>query len=163
MHPDPRENLVCRCYQVSQGEILDAIAEGNLRTVEEVTARTNAAGGCSSCYDDVQAILDRLHGGRATASRPAVISDAEKRAILVKLLREVIEPLYALNGVRIHVQDVRGPRVLARYEGPTVGTTLPSILALKWFLVKSMSDACGERMQLIELNMLDRGIAEDPA
>jgi NifU-like protein len=158
-----KDPLVCRCYQVTEGEILDAIGEANLRTVEEVTARTNAAGGCSSCYDDVQAILVRLHGGRGTKLRPAVVSDPEKRTILVKLLRDLIEPLYALNGVRIHVQDVKGPRVMARYEGPTVGTTLPSILTLKWYLVKAMTDACGERMQLIELNMLDRGIAEDPA
>ena len=155
--------LVCRCYQVAQQEILDAIREGDLRTVEDVTAKTNAAGGCSSCYDDVQAILDRVHGGTRTVARLATFTDAEKREIVLNVVRDVIEPLYRLNGVQMQILEVRGPRVRAHYSGRTVGTTLPSILALKWLFVKAMSDACGEKMQLVEVNMLDRGIAEDPA
>ena len=153
--------IVCRCYQVAESEILNAIREGDLRTVEDVTAQTNAAGGCSSCYDDVQAILDRVHGGKQTAARRSTRTDAEKRAIVLEVVRDLVEPLYRLNGVQIQVLEVRGPRVEARYAGRTVGTTLPSILALKWVFVKAISDACGEKMQLVEVNMLDRGIAED--
>jgi NifU-like protein len=159
----PSDPIVCRCYQVTRAEILEAVREGDLRTVEEVTARTNAAGGCSSCYDDVQAILDRLRGGTTAVSRKSARSDAEKRDLIMGVLRDFIEPLYRINGVQIQILDVRGPKVRARYAGRTVGTTLPSILALKWVFVRAISDACGERMQLIEVNMLDRGIAEDPA
>ncbi len=155
--------LVCRCYQVSQSEILAAIRDGDLRTVEEVTARTNAAGGCSSCYDDVQEILDRVHGGTRVAARAATLTDSEKRAKILGVIRDLIEPLYRLNHVQIQLLQVKGPKVHARYAGRTVGTTLPSILTLKWVFVKAISDACGEKMQLIEVNMLDRGIAEDPS
>jgi NifU-like protein len=155
--------LVCRCYQVAQQEILDAIRDGDLRTVEEVTAKTNAAGGCSSCYDDVQALLDRVNGGTRTVARLATVTDSERREIVLKVVRDVIEPLYRLNGVQMQILDVKGPRVHARLSGRTVGTTLPSILALKWVFVKAMSEACGEKLQLVEVNMLDRGIAEDPA
>jgi NifU-like protein len=155
--------LVCRCYQVAQQEILDAIRDGDLRTVEEVTAKTNAAGGCSSCYDDVQALLDRVYGGTRTVARLATVTDSERREIVLKVVRDVIEPLYRLNGVQMQILDVKGPRVHARLSGRTVGTTLPSILALKWVFVKAMSEACGEKIQLVEVNMLDRGIAEDPA
>jgi bacterioferritin-associated ferredoxin len=155
--------IVCRCYQVTEGEILDAIRNGDLRTVEEVTAATNAAGGCSSCFDDVQAILDRVHGGTRTRSRRPTLTDSEKRAIVLGVVRDLIEPLYRLNGVQIQVLEVKGPKVHARYAGRTVGTTQPSILTLKWFFVNKMSEACGEKMQLVEVNMLDRGIADDPA
>jgi NifU-like protein len=161
--PDPRENLICRCYRVTEAEILDAIRSNSLHTVEEVTAATNAAGGCSSCYDDVQGLLDRVRGRQSTRALPPVLTNPEKRTMVMTVLQEAVEPLYRLNAVEIQVMDVRGSEVLARYRGPTVGTTKPSILTLKWFFVKSMSDACRERMQLIELNMLDRGIAEDPA
>jgi NifU-like protein len=159
----PDNPLICRCYQVTQGEILDAIRDGDLRTVEEVTARTNAAGGCSSCYDDVQQILDHVHGGTRSRASPSTLSDAEKRELVLGILRDQIEPLYRLNGVQIQVLEVKGPRVRARLAGRTVGTTLPSILALKWAFVKAISDAIGGKMQLVEVNMLDRGIAEDPA
>ena len=161
MTPMPDDPLVCRCYQVKQSEILDAIRAGDLRTVEEVTAATNAAGGCSSCFDDVQALLDRVQGTTRTfRGRPAV-ADVDKCGLVLDVLRDLIEPLYRLNGVQIQILEVKGPKVHARYAGRTVGTTLPSILALKWFFVKSISDACNERMQLVEVNMLDRGIAED--
>ncbi|HZN62331.1 MAG TPA: (2Fe-2S)-binding protein [Planctomycetota bacterium] len=153
--------LVCRCYQVMQSEILDAIRAGDLRAVEEVTAATNAAGGCSSCFDDVQMLLDRVQGTNRTYRGRPEVPDAVKRGLIQDVLRDLIEPLYRLNGVQIQVLEVKGPKVSARYAGRTVGTTLPSILALKWFFVKSMSDACNERMQLVEVNMLDRGIAED--
>lgn len=155
--------LVCRCYQVAQQEILDAIQDGDLRTVEEVTAKTNAAGGCSSCYDDVQALLDRVHGTKGTVARLATATDSERREIVLKVVREVIEPLFRLNGVQMQILEVKGPRVHARLSGRTVGTTLPSILALKWVFVKAMSEACGEKMQLVEVNMMDRGIADDPS
>lgn len=154
--------IVCRCYQVPLREIVQAIRKGDLRTVEEVTAATNAAGGCSSCYDDVREIIAIEHGGTHRGRKAVPVrTDAETRALIMDVLKSFIEPLYRLNGVQVQLLEVKGPKVFARYAGRTVGTTLPSILALKWVFVKEMSDACGEKMQLVEVNMLDRGIAED--
>jgi NAD(P)H-nitrite reductase large subunit len=163
MDRDPRDPLICRCYQVTAAQIMAAIREGDLRTVEEVTAATNAAAGCSSCYDDVQEILDLAQGGTHRAVRHSSLSDGEKRERVQEVLRDLIEPLYRLNGVQIQILEVKGPKVHARLAGRTVGTTLPSILTLKWAFVRAISDACGEKMQLVEVNMLDRGIAEDPS
>ena len=155
----PDNPIVCRCYRVRENEILAAIKANDLRTVEEVTATTNAAGGCSSCYDDVKAILDTVHGATYRASSETRRhTDAEKRAIIFDLVRDAVEPLFRLNGVQIQVLEVKGPRVSARLAGRTVGTTLPSILALKRGFVRMMSDACNEKMQLVEVNMLDPGI-----
>ena len=156
--------IVCRCYRVTHREIVKAIRAGDLRTVEEVTSATNAAGGCSSCYDDVREILDLEHGGTHRASRPSKRrSDAENRAIVMEVIREVIEPLYRLNGVQMQVLEVKGTKIQARLAGRTVGTTLPSMLALKKTFVDTVSEACGQKMQLVEVNMLDPGIAEDQA
>src|SRR5262245_39112730 len=154
--------IVCRCYRVTLREIVEAIRKDDLRRVEEVTAATNAAGGCSSCYDDIREILNVQHGGTHRGHKTVPVrTDAETRDLVMEVIRDVIEPLYRLNGVQIQLLEVKGPRVHARLAGRTVGTTLPSILALKWVFVKEMSDACGEKMQLVEVNMLDRGIAED--
>ena len=164
MHNDlMTDPIICRCYQVTRSEILKAIQEGDIRTVEQVTDVTNAAGGCSSCYDDIREILFELQGGTQRLGRMSSLSDAERRERVHGVLRDSIEPLYRLNGVQIQLLEVKGPRVFARLAGRTVGTTVPSILTLKWLLVKEISDACGEKMQLVEVNMLDRGIAEDQA
>jgi NifU-like protein len=153
--------VICRCYQVTRSEIVKAIQDGDLRTVEEVTDRTNAAGGCSSCYDDIREILFELQGGTQRLGRLSSLPDAQRRERVNGVLRDSIEPLYRINGVQIQLLEVKGPKVFARLAGRTVGTTLPSILTLKWIFVKEISDACGEKMQLVEVNMLDRGIAEE--
>jgi NifU-like protein len=151
--------IVCRCYRVGHREIVKAIRAGDLRTVEEVTVATNAAGGCSSCYDDVKEILDFEHGGTHRAGKRLKLrSDAETRAIVMDVIREIIEPLFTLNGVQMQVLEVKGPKIQARLAGRTVGTTLPSMLALKKTFVDSVSEACGQKMQLVEVNMLDPGI-----
>ena len=153
--PKPEENLVCRCYQVYESEIRKAIEGGKLTTVEQVTAATNAAGGCSSCYDDVQVILNRMNGVADVKATEDQLSDSEKRTVILQMIEQLITPLYTRNEVELHVLGVEGDRVFARFKGPTVGTTLPSILTLKWFLVKMMSNACGRKMQLVELNMME--------
>ncbi|MBI4564647.1 MAG: (2Fe-2S)-binding protein [Planctomycetes bacterium] len=160
--PDPRENLICRCYQVTEATIRQAIEARNLRTVEAVTARTNAAGGCSSCYDDVQDILDQMHGSTRARRRVSPLTNAQKRTLILALIRDDIRPLFRLNDMDIHVLGVQDDQVFARTEGPLVGTTLPSVLTLKWHLVKMMSEACGQKMQFIEMNMLDRRETTDP-
>ena len=56
-----RQKLICECNTVPAGAIEDAIRAEGLRTVEEVTARTLAAGGCGCCAPGVAAILERIN------------------------------------------------------------------------------------------------------
>ena len=56
-----RQKLICECNSVHAGAIEDAIRADGLRTVEEVTARTLASGGCGCCAPSVAAILERIN------------------------------------------------------------------------------------------------------
>ena len=56
-----RRKLICECNRVHAGAIEDAICAESLRTVEEVTARTLAAGGCGCCAPSVVVILERIN------------------------------------------------------------------------------------------------------
>ena len=56
-----RRKLICECNKVHAGAIEDAIRADGLRTVEEVTARTLASGGCGCCAPSVAAILERIN------------------------------------------------------------------------------------------------------
>jgi ferredoxin-nitrate reductase len=53
---DPR-TTVCSCMAVSQGDIVAAIRDGDLRTVAQVAERTRASSGCGGCRGDVAAVL----------------------------------------------------------------------------------------------------------
>jgi NifU-like protein len=151
------ENLVCRCYAVPERVVLDAIRGQTLRQVEEVTAVTRAGGGCSSCWDDIQAILDRTWGKSLPRDVPDAsgLSSAQKRALIVKVLEGDLQRLFDLNGLQAQLVDVHGERVLVRFFGSGVGTTAPSYLAIKYYLVRRMSEACGHKVNMVELNVLE--------
>lgn len=58
--------ILCHCYQVTEDEIRALIRHRAPGSVEEVTQATQAASGCSSCYDDIRRILDEIRGGGRT-------------------------------------------------------------------------------------------------
>jgi len=53
------DKTVCYCMDVSEGTILDAIRNRNCTTVDQITAKTGAVGGCGTCRPDVQELLAR--------------------------------------------------------------------------------------------------------
>ena len=55
MAEDP---VICTCLDMCKSEIVAAIREEGLKTVEEVGDETEAGAVCGSCIDDIQEILD---------------------------------------------------------------------------------------------------------
>src|SRR5579862_8426281 len=133
MASPPDRKLICRCFVVDEDVIRKAIAEHQLKQVEEVTAVTRAGGGCSSCWDDIQVILNGIWGKPLPRDVPdeSGLSSAQKRARIVKALETEVFPLFDLNQLQMQLVDVVGDRVLARFSGNGVGTTAGSFLALK--------------------------------
>ena len=54
--------LVCECFGVFDEEILRAIKENDLKTVEDVTNFTKAGGGCGKCIEDLERLLVQARG-----------------------------------------------------------------------------------------------------
>ncbi|MDX6770574.1 MAG: (2Fe-2S)-binding protein [Elusimicrobiota bacterium] len=58
----PRKNhakIVCECLGITEGEVVAAIRAEGLTTVKQVTACTDAGGGCTSCHPAIRALLER--------------------------------------------------------------------------------------------------------
>jgi NifU-like protein len=53
------EALICTCFFVSERTIERAIQAHSLRTVAEVTRACNAGGGCGSCHQLIEEILEQ--------------------------------------------------------------------------------------------------------
>lgn len=153
----PADRLICRCFVVPEDVIRRAIHEHGLHQVEEVTACTRAGGGCSSCYDDIQQILCGIRGKPLPPNVPdeSGMTSAQKRAAVARLLEGELGGLLELNGLQAQLVDVSGDRALVRFAGEAVGTSAASFLAVKHYLVRRMSEACGRKMNLVELNVLE--------
>ncbi len=53
---------ICHCNGVMKSEIVKAIREKGLKTVEDVQDATDAGTGCGGCIDDIEEILKEVNG-----------------------------------------------------------------------------------------------------
>lgn len=53
---------ICHCNGIMKSEIVKAIREKGLKTVEEVQDATEAGTGCGGCIDDIEEILKEVNG-----------------------------------------------------------------------------------------------------
>ncbi len=53
--------LICNCNEVYRNEIIKAIEEKGLKTVEEVGEATGAGTICGGCIDDIQVVIDEYY------------------------------------------------------------------------------------------------------
>jgi NifU-like protein len=51
--------VVCKCFGVTDREIIKAIRENDLKTVEQVTYYTKAGGGCAKCHPKIEALIEQ--------------------------------------------------------------------------------------------------------
>ena len=55
------DELICTCMDVYKSEIVKAIKEKGLTTLDEVSDETDAGTGCSSCHEELEAILEEVN------------------------------------------------------------------------------------------------------
>ncbi|MFF9393454.1 (2Fe-2S)-binding protein [Streptomyces griseoluteus] len=60
----PCDLLVCLCFQVSEGELIEAIRAGH-RDVDALREATGANTGCGDCLEDLEDLL--AHEGQESA------------------------------------------------------------------------------------------------
>ncbi len=78
----PRKNhakVVCECLGITEGEVVAAIRAEGLTTVKQVTACTDAGGGCTACHPAIRALLERRAKERAmsdAASGPSYLASS---------------------------------------------------------------------------------------
>lgn len=56
------EEAICKCMDIYKSEIVEAITEKGLSTVEEIGEETEAGTLCGECQDDIQLIIDEVKG-----------------------------------------------------------------------------------------------------
>lgn len=119
--PMAEGEIVCECFGVTDLEVIRAINESSLRSVEEITNFTKAGGGCGKCEDKLRDILQNTVS--TVPDIPIVQSKPKKMTALqkIKKIEEVLErevrPGLRKDGGDIELIDVDGDFVTVSLLG----------------------------------------------
>jgi NifU-like protein len=132
--------IVCECFGVTDVEIERAVRENNLTAVEEVTDYTKAGGGCESCHEKIQEIIDKVHGKPHVAHRkPSQLTNIQKIQLIQETLEREIKPSLKKDGGDIELIDVDGNTVLVKLRG-TCATCVASQVTLKHYVESKLRE-----------------------
>lgn len=127
--------MVCTCFGITDEQIVKAIKENQLTTVEEITNYTKAGGGCGGCIEDIERILTAsltgvgLSGGlgdlvEKTTPKPATLTNIQRMQRVMTVLEEMVRPRLRQDGGDIELVDVNGKEISVVLKG--VCTSCPS-------------------------------------
>ncbi|MDR3362625.1 MAG: Fe-S cluster assembly protein NifU [Desulfovibrio sp.] len=111
--------MVCKCFGVTDAQILRTMRENGLKTVEEVTNYTKAGGACGECLDKITEIVGKeLALKPLTEIRPKPrMTNVRRMQLVLKTLDEEIRPRLESDGGDIELVDVDGRRVVVSLRG----------------------------------------------
>jgi len=135
--PKEDSDIVCECFGVTEKESEDATRDNSLTTLEQVTDYTKAGGGCGSCHERIEGILQQMLGQAEVKVEPekpakARLSNIQKMKLIEETLEREIQPTLAKDGGSIELVDIIGDRVLVALRG-ACATWVDSNITLKHY------------------------------
>lgn len=119
--PMAEGEVVCECFGVTDLEVIRAIRESNLRSVEEITNFTKAGGGCGKCEDRLREILQATVSEGIVApvqvKGPIRMTTLQKIKKIEAVLEREIKPVLRKDGGDIELVDVDGDFVMVSLRG----------------------------------------------
>lgn len=117
--------VVCRCFGVTDRQILRAVRENDLATVAEVTDYTKAGGGCEECHGRIAELIAEARGDRSRAAprpeAPRPLTNLQRMQKVMQVLEEEIRPSLRKDGGDIELMDVEGRKVLVALRRACAG------------------------------------------
>ncbi len=118
-HAHEEGKLVCKCFGITDAQIIRAITENGLKTVEEITNYTKAGGACGECLDEIGEILAaQLKQKPLVELKPKPrLTNVQRMQLVLKTIDEEIRPQLASDGGDIELVDVDGLRIVVSLKG----------------------------------------------
>ena len=129
------EEVICKCFEVSEEKIRRVAMENHLTTVEEVTNYTKAGGGCGTCVPAIEAILKDIWSVKPVFEMPKPVkklTNLQRIALIQDVIEKEIRPRLQADGGDLELIDVDGNKVTVSLramcvECPMGGVTVEGI------------------------------------
>jgi NifU-like protein len=132
--------IVCECFGITDLEIERAVRENALKTIEDVTNYVKAGGGCESCHEKIQEIIDTSLGKERPAKKKVIpLTNIQKIKLIEETLEREIKPALKKDGGDIELVDVDGNNVLVKLQG-TCATCSASQITLKHYVESKLRE-----------------------
>lgn len=149
--------LICKCFGIDEGYIERTVRANQLTTVEQITHYTKACGGCSTCIEGVEGVLQKINAAMvaeglldaheafdpATAIRPVrkqkekatpAAAPAQGGAMTtlqkIRLIEQAIEdlrPYLQQDGGDCELVDVEDNKVYVKLSGACVSCQMSTV------------------------------------
>lgn len=124
--------LICKCFAVDAVMIEETIRANDLRTVEDVTNYTKAGGGCSSCHEGIEEILEMVleekgekfdPSAAAKPTEPAASGGMTnlQRIKRIEMVIDSIRPTLQADKGDVELLEVDGNNVYLKMTGACAG------------------------------------------
>ncbi len=163
--------LICKCFAVDEVMVEKAIRENGLTTVEEVTNYTKAGGGCSSCHEGIEEVLERVLKEEpqlaAVKAEPkpepapqpiaakAGMTNLQRMRRIEEILEE-IRPMLQRDHGDVELVDIDGKTVYVNMIGACSGCQMAS-LTLNGIQQKLMEEL-GEFVKVVPASQMARAM-----
>lgn len=140
------EKVVCTCFGITENLIWDAIKENGIKTVDEVTAYTNAGGACGKCRDLIQDIIDTYYSKMENKPK---LSPTQRILKINNVIETQISPELQKDGGDIILVDIKDNKVFVKLQGKC-SSCKNATLTIKRFVEQTLRTAMDEDIEVIE-------------
>lgn len=161
--------LVCKCFGVDEAMIEEMVWANKLRTVEDVTNFTKAGGGCASCHEDIEQILEKVMKERGEKFDPEaapVLTQiaAEKKPMTnvqrikrIEMVLEALRPQLMADGGDVELVDVVENTVYVNMTGACSGCQMAAMTVAG--IQQRLMEELGEFLKVVPASQMPTSIA----
>lgn len=147
--PSEKDKMVCKCFSVTEKQILNAIKENNLKTVDDVTHYTKAGGACGHCKDQIQFILNKYYNVEEVEEKPQ-LTQTQKVIKINNIIESQIATELRKDGGDIELVDIHDNKVYVKLKG-SCSHCKSANLTLKSFVETTLREVLGDEIEVIEV------------
>jgi NifU-like protein len=148
--PQKEGKVICTCFNVTKPEIIAAIKENKLTTIDDITNFTKAGGGCGGCHGELQEILDRETGTNKSAATSAAgkpMTTLQKIDRIREVLKNDVGPVLAQDGGSCELVDLDGNTVVVSLKGHCSGCAFSNMTLIS-VVEKQIKEKVSEQLSV---------------